>query len=277
VLFADDTNAFLNDKSITDLFCRANSELQLISLWFRTNKLSLNLTKTNYIVFYAMRKTPPPDNLHIAIDGISINQVTSTKFLGTIIDSHLNWKEHISQIAKKVAKNIGILRRIRHNLPSNILTNLYYTLVYPYFSYCNISWGVNYSQTLQCLVVLQKLAIRTVYHIHWRLSTKDTFKINRILTILGINRLQIGLFMYRYHNNLLPPCFNNYFKLASSVHQHYTRHAADYRPDFARINPKLFSIKCQGPITWNSLPLDITSLPTLSRFKRALKLYLTEE
>jgi len=274
VLFADDTNAFLNDISVTNLFHKANCELELISLWFRTNKLSLNLNKTNYIVFYSKRKIPPPPTLAIIIDGLCINQVTSTKFLGIVIDTHLNWKDHILQISKKMAKNIGILRRMRHYLPSNILINLYYTFIFPYLSYCNISWGVNYTRTINCLVVLQKLAIRTVFHVQWGISTKPTFKVNNLLTILDINRLQIGLFMYRYHHKLLPPSFNNYFKLGSSVHHHFTRTALNYRTDFARINPKRFSIKCQGPLVWNSLPSELTSLPTISRFKQALKMYL---
>jgi hypothetical protein len=80
--------------------------------------------------------------------------------------------------------------------------------------------------------------------------------------------------MYRYYNEMLPPSFNNYFIQGSSIHHHFTRSAHHYRPDFARIKTKWFSIKCQGPALWNTLPKEITSLPSIGLFKKSLKEHL---
>jgi len=138
VLFADDTNAFTSHKSLDTLFQIANHELNKLSNWFKANRLSLNLEKTNYIIFTSHRKSIPPHNQKLLIEDTPITLVRSVKFLGVYIDEHLTWKDHINKISLKIAKNIGIISRISYLLPINILINLYYALVYPYFSYCNL-------------------------------------------------------------------------------------------------------------------------------------------
>ena len=50
-MFADDTNLFLSGINVDDLFSDMNCELNKISLWFKANKLSLNLAKTKYSYF----------------------------------------------------------------------------------------------------------------------------------------------------------------------------------------------------------------------------------
>ena len=74
--FADDTNAFMSDKSICSLFERANHELIIIAAWFIANKLSVNLSKTNYILFRSLRKVVSMSDLKLEIDYMEIIQVT---------------------------------------------------------------------------------------------------------------------------------------------------------------------------------------------------------
>src|SRR5688572_31474257 len=98
------------------------------------DKLSLNLAKTNFILFCSKRKIELnlDCNMTINIDNQNITRVSSSKFLGVHIDEQLTWNEHITNISKKLSKNIGIICRVRHLLPRYILVNLYYSLVYPY-------------------------------------------------------------------------------------------------------------------------------------------------
>ena len=101
----------------------------------------LNSGKTNYISFHSVRKKASSNA--ILINNKPLMQLESTKFLGVIIDSHLSWKDHITLITNKISKNLGIISRIKHCLPFHVLLNLYYTLIFPYLSYCNIVWGSN--------------------------------------------------------------------------------------------------------------------------------------
>ena len=54
ILFADDTTIFYSGKNITEVFKKVNSELPKLKNWFIANKLSLNTTKTKYILFHKM-------------------------------------------------------------------------------------------------------------------------------------------------------------------------------------------------------------------------------
>ena|SRR6218665_368134 len=84
VLFADDNNAFMSDKSISSLFERANQELIIITAWFIANKLSVNLSKTTYILFRSHRKVVSMSDLKLEIEDKEIMRVTSSKFFWCI-------------------------------------------------------------------------------------------------------------------------------------------------------------------------------------------------
>ena len=62
--------------------------------------------------------------------------VTSTKFVGIIIDEKLSWKQHIKYVKKKISKSFRIIYKTRNYVDKATLRNLYYTFVYPYLIYC---------------------------------------------------------------------------------------------------------------------------------------------
>ena len=83
-MFADDTNLFHCDNSITNLKLVLNHELQYISDWFKANKLSLNASKSNFIVF-GNKHVPNNIALDINMDGFALERSTHTKFLGVFL------------------------------------------------------------------------------------------------------------------------------------------------------------------------------------------------
>ena len=97
-----------------------------ISSWFIQNKLSLNIRKTNYIILTANRKKVDTGSLAIKINDIVIENVEKTKFVGVIINSKLNWNDHIQTISNKISKNVGKIFRTRNNLNRNTLLMLYH-------------------------------------------------------------------------------------------------------------------------------------------------------
>ena len=73
-----------------------------------------------------------------------MTRIKEVTFLGVILDENLSWKPHISHIACKISKSIGIIGRSSPCLTKLALKTLYYSLVYPYFQYCIIVWGSTY-------------------------------------------------------------------------------------------------------------------------------------
>ena len=94
-----------------------NDELIKISKWLYMNKLSINTSKTNFMMF--TNKNIDIDQITIKLAGSEIKYVSSLNFLGITIDNKLTWKNHIDIICNKASKNIGILYKL-HMLPTVI-------------------------------------------------------------------------------------------------------------------------------------------------------------
>ena len=86
---------------------------------------------------------------------------------------------------------------------------LYYTLTYPYITYCNSTWSSTYVSNLNRIYYLQKWAVRAITNSDYWAHTAPLFSKMKILDIFQINTLDTAKFMFRYHNNLLPPLFLN--------------------------------------------------------------------
>ena len=102
------------------------------------NRLSLNIDKTNVIVFHPYNK-PVKKRITIKINNKAIKEYI--KYLGVLIDSTLSWKHHVSNISKKISRSIVIMYKLRPFLPLKVLKNVYYSLVYSHIVYAIEVWG----------------------------------------------------------------------------------------------------------------------------------------
>ena len=154
VLFADDTNLFASGDNIETLCNDINRELNKINIWFKINKLSLNLNKTNFMVF--SNKGITDGDININIEDINITRVYECKFLGVLIDSKLNWKSHCSMVKDKLIKCNAIMYKASVYLDLVAMRTLYCSLFLPYINYCCEVWGITYKSTIDSIVKLQK-------------------------------------------------------------------------------------------------------------------------
>ena len=142
-----------------------------------------------------------------------------------MIDSNLNWKKQVACVLKKVRRGIGILSKIRHYITIDILQSLYYALIYPFLIYELIAWGNTYNTTLQPIYILQKKAVRAITFSSFDHHSNPLFKLLNII-FSDLVKYHIGVFMYKYHNQLLPSDFNSFFTKVDQVHSYDTRHAS---------------------------------------------------
>ena len=107
VLFADDTNLFASGTDINALCTKINTELDRLNNWLSINKLSLNLSKTNYMIF-CNSKYP---NISLCMNAAEIEREreTVTTFLGVLVDEKLDWKPYISSLRGKLSKCHAII------------------------------------------------------------------------------------------------------------------------------------------------------------------------
>ena len=104
-LFADDTNIYFESDDLSKLERTVNKELRKLYLWLNVNRLSLNVSKTNFIIFHPYNK-PLKQNITLKINNKAIIEKCHIKYLGVIVDSHLNWKHHIVIISKRLSRCI---------------------------------------------------------------------------------------------------------------------------------------------------------------------------
>ena len=269
LLFADDTSIFYSRADIDHLVHVLNEELNNIDIWMKCNKLSINTKKTNYIIFKHKQKKIHR-NTHLYFDDQLLERADTTKFLGVYIDENLNWKSHIGHVCNKIAKSVGIIFKSRFLLSAKTKLSLYYSLIYPYLSYCNVAWSSTYITNLNRIFLLQKRVVRAMTNSDFLAHTAPLFARLRILDIFKVNSFYIAKFMFSYHHALLPLSFRNLFVTNSQVHNYNTRSTANYRTHFCRTNIKQFSILYQGPKIWNSLPVNVKISNSLSCFKKRI-------
>ena len=128
--------------------------------WLNSNRLALNVAKTIFVIFAPRNKTV--NNITLLINKIAINQTKYVKYLGVLIDSNLSFSHHISSVSKKISRAVGIMFKINEIVPSHILINLYYSIIYPFLIYGLPIWGVACKKYLDPIHKLQKKIARLI-------------------------------------------------------------------------------------------------------------------
>jgi hypothetical protein len=256
ILFADDTNLFYSNKDIRELVMIVNNELLKLSEWLRANKLSLNANKTSFIMFG--NKRIQYDQLIIKLDGCTLERTHCTKFLGVYLDEKLKWTQHLNHITAKISRGLGVMGRVRKILPQNVVSMLYFTLIYPYLIYCSIIWGGASATALHKLEVLQNRAVRLITLSPFRTSASPLYKQLRMLKFCDIRKLQIVLFMFKCQHSLLPVSCLHYCRV-NLHHPYYMRQTHYFVTPAFRTVIREQSISIQGPKIWDSLPFSMVT------------------
>ena len=118
-MFADDTSVSYASDSLEELQNVLNSELKCLHSWLITNRLSLNIAKTEFMTIGSRQKLKAIDGrITVKINELDVNRVNSVQSLGVYIDDHHTWTIHFDKISKKIASAIGALKQIRSYIPT---------------------------------------------------------------------------------------------------------------------------------------------------------------
>ena len=145
VLFADDTTLHYSSNNLQELSATVNNELSNIMQWLNANGLSLNIEKTNFMIFRPRGKNEVCPTIYIC--GADIQDVDNAKFLGIMVDNKLNWMEHIKCISRKIVKGIGIIIKARKSFEYETLLNLYNDTSSYFIRYSSLGNCCLYSST----------------------------------------------------------------------------------------------------------------------------------
>ncbi len=184
IIFADDTSLISTlatfytfkpktQNDIAMLSNRINTELSKITDWLKINKLSLNVDKTKLMIFHTPQRNMELFNaLNIKMDNLPVKRVKSFNFLGIILNENLTWTDHIAHLSQKINPVVGLLHRLKHQLPINTLKLIYNSLILSRLHYGNILWG----RAPGNLIRLQKKALSAIVGAAYNAHTTPILK-----------------------------------------------------------------------------------------------------
>ena len=236
ILYADDTTlstplcAFkipLSSSENSNLSNKINIELAKIHDWLSINKLSLNITKTKYMIFHHRQKNISHIDPCLKINNTILERVSDFNFLGLTVDDNLSWKAHTCKLANKISRSLGVMNKLKRFLPPDIMLTLYNTMILPHLQYSVLCWGNEITRIRK----LQKKAVRIISHSKYNAHTEPIFKSFNILKLDDIVIYFAVKFYYKLKNNTLPLYFIEMFSTNTEVHTYNTRQSQSlHRP-----------------------------------------------
>ena len=246
ILFADDMTLYITGDDINNIIHIANVDLETLYSWCLSNRLTINLDKTYYMIFTnKVYDNLPPLIYHN--DNIEITNKHT--LLGITYDNKMTFRNHISNLILKLSRIVSLIYCIKDLLPNYVLKIFYNAYVLPHLMYCSPIWCSTYPTHLLPLFRLQKKIIRIITNSDYFEHTQPLFKNNSILKLFDINKLQIAIYMYKLqhniHNTTLQP-----------QHNYSTRTRDNLIIPTHNLTIFQHSLSYLGPKIWNAGPVS---------------------
>ena len=276
ILFADDTTIYYSHKDLKLIHKAITMDMACLEDWFKANKLSLNISKTNYVIFHPANRVLPPIDWELKMGTEIIERKATVKFLGMFIDEHLKWASQLSHVTSKMAKSLYVINSLKTILPIKDLKTLYYTMIYPYLTYGIESWGSAQKGLLHKANILQRKVVRSIGIVKYNDPVSPVFKSLHLLQCSDIYDLQVLKLMYAYMQNDLPLPLIEQFTRNTEIHGHNTRQNRNPHVQMRQTSLAAKSIVHYGPLIWSKLPNEIKNVTLKSTFVRKCKKYMLE-
>ncbi len=220
--FADDTNLLFSSKNPSEITKTLNTDLQLLFEWLCANRLSLNVSKTEFIIFRPPKKTLN-ERIVLKLNGTKLYESTKIKYLGLIMDPKLRWNHHINELNKKLNRAVGLIYKIRSDCNQNVLLSLYCTLFHSHLTYGLSVWGKSNDGYLSKLYLLQKKILRAITFSDYNAHTAPIFKNLNVLKMQDLFNYKTLSLMWDFDHDKLPRSLAMLFTRREEIHDRNLR------------------------------------------------------
>lgn len=208
ITFADDTALLFEGNSWVDTFKNAQNGVTRVCTWLKSNVLTLNTAKTNYIAFALRSNLLPPASLSITAHNCSsstasctcnaLQRTDNTKYLGIYIDQTLTFKRHIGTLVARTRKLIYVFRELKHVADRNTIKTVYMALCESIIGYCITSWGGAAKTHLIEIERAQRAVLKVGAGFRFQFPTTQLFREWDVLSVRQYFLLQIILYKHSH-------------------------------------------------------------------------------
>ena len=189
-----------------------NFDLSNLVQWLRASKISLNVNKTEIVVFRLPTKQIYK-NLNVRLRGQKIEQKWCTKYLGVIIDENLSFNEYTNTLKQKLNRANGVLAKLRYYITADVLKTIYYAFFGSHMKYaCHICGQVQ-GKTFDMIQHAPNKALRIINFKHFMEPSESLYnqlKINSLKNNIILNNC---LFVFDNLTNNLPDVLTSFSNL----------------------------------------------------------------
>ena len=298
VVFADDNTPMQSAKSLEELKETLQYKADIITNWFKKNKMIVSGDKTKFLVVKtsASRNNLIGEVIKINVDGDETEETSSEKILGIVVNNIATWKNHLYGDAdnlglmKELSKRLGMLRKLRRFLTEKkfkmVLNGLFTSKLLYCITAWSCVWGVGGGldenerravsmgkKDMRKLQTLQNKAMRILTKSEYQTPTLDLLESSKMLSVNQLAGYSMATQVFKIFTSGKPNYhYERFFGRLEPRHGTRTRTVLNSE---SRVELRL----SQGRGTffylassiWNSLPLQIRNSRNVQEFKRKSK------
>ena len=241
----------------------------LIALrWFNDNFMKANPSK-----FQALFLNKAGNMLDFTVNGNVVRSEASVKLLGVVIDSKLSFKNHISVICKKAARQVNVLLRLSKYLSYSCKMQIYDSFILSNFQYCSVAYNNFNPACDRKMEKINERALRLVSNDYTQLYSQILAKTGKNMLFVT-RKILIAEFVFKVLHGMAPPLNPSFFQYQSNVYD--MRDGLKLKKiKFNTMSYGFRSLTFQGPHLWNLVPINIKKCDKICNFRqRLLKLDL---
>ena len=254
-MYADDHQIYHAGADQAAVTLQLKDSAILATTWYDSNLLAGNLKK-----YQVLNLGFNQNDNNICVNNVEIETKDNITLLGEVLDSNLNFSEHIISICKKASQIIGILMRLRYLIPRKFKLILFKSAILPFLTYYHLVWHFCKASDTRKRERLQERGLRAVFK-HNNSSYEQLLEKADLPTLLNRRLQDLCILMYKVKHKLCPAYISNIFKKPNST---YNLRQADFSiPRYETVTYGKHSIRYLGPRLWTKLPKSIRDNPNV--------------
>lgn len=237
------------------------------------NKLTLNLSKTHYLIF----NNEPLIRLNLNIKGVELEQLKETKYLGLIIQDNLKWDKQIQKIIRTLNAQIPLYYTLKEFLPQEKLNTIYKAISFSLINYGIELYGRKNDIWLKQLQKTQNRLLKILLRKPKLFSTNKLHRTAQILKVVDLSQLRLSLISHRviHHSKNINITYQD-MQLAQNIHRRNLRNNLNLQTSVNSYANKNKIIEHSSTI-WNNLNYDLKQIKNRNTFKDRIQCSLIEQ